>query len=176
MSQTLQAQQAVARPAGLITRLRRNHAIEHATMSLLVASRQGTRLVGRSGQGGFHIYGDAPTKRVLEAAREGLRRLQGGHRYLAVHPNCGTNLVLAGLFAGLGTYLALAGSRSRWERIGRLPFACAAAMLGIVVGRALGPHAQARLSTDADVEGMRISAVTASQWLGVTDHYVRTEG
>jgi hypothetical protein len=32
------------------------------------------------------------------------------------------------------------------------------------------------LSTDADVEGMRISAVTAGQWLGVTDHYVRTEG
>jgi len=174
-----QIQPMVHPPAGVIGlagRLRKNHALEHATMHILSEALPGSALVGRSTPGGFVIYGEAPTEVVLASAREGLRRLQAGQRQLAIHPNCGTSLVLSGAMAGLGAFLILGRrTKSLWERVLLLPLACAAATLGILVARPLGPLVQARVSTSANVRGLRIAGATSSRGAGILVHSIRTE-
>src|SRR3972149_11075566 len=93
--------------------VRRNHALEHATVSILMGRLgPGVRMVGRATQSGFYIYGDVPTDRLEEAAAEGLARLKRGEAGLAVSPLCGTNLAVAGLLAGGSSPLAV-GTRGR---------------------------------------------------------------
>ncbi len=169
----------------LISRLRRNHALEHATMTVLSERQRGLRLVGRSSLWGFYIYGAVSTESLLAAAQEGLRRLKAGQRRMAIHPNCGTNLAVAGILAGLGAFLTLGISiRNRvsqkkfgfWEWLAHLPLACTAAMLGIVVARPLGPALQAHVTTQADVGDLALVGVTREEKGGVVVHHVRTEG
>jgi hypothetical protein len=165
----------------LISRVRRNHALEHATMHVLGGRYRGLRLVGRSSLWGFYIYGDVPTGGVVAAAREGLRRLRAGQRQMAIHPQCGSNLAVAGTLAGLGAFLALGGlskgrPRGVLQRLARLPLACAAATLGIILAPPLGAVLQARVTTQADVGDLRIVGVTQERKAGVLVHHVRTEG
>jgi len=164
-----------------LSRLRRNHALEHATMTVLSGRQRGLRLVGRSSLWGFYIYGDVSTESLLAAAQEGLRRLKAGQRQMAIHPNCGSNLAVAGILAGLGAFLALGGlfrsrPKSLWERLTYLPMACTAATLGIVLARPLGTALQARVTTQADVGDLRIVGVTREEKGVAIVHHVRTEG
>ena len=63
----------------LITILRQNHALEHATISLLTKKLEANvRIIGKSTFDGFYIYGDIPSKAVREAATESLIRLKWG--------------------------------------------------------------------------------------------------
>jgi len=165
----------------LISLVRRNHALEHATMHLLSKRQGNLRLVGRSSPWGFYIYGDVPTESVLKASQDGLRRLKAGHREMAIHPNCGSNLAVAGILAGLGAFLALGGltadrSKSRLDRLARLPLAFSAATLGIVLAQPLGRVLQARVTTQPDVGDLRIVDVTRETKAGITVHHVHTEG
>jgi hypothetical protein len=162
-----------------ISRVRRNHALEHATMSLLSKRRKAHGLLAHSAVSGFRIYGDVPTEDVTAAAKEGLQRLRDGEKKMAVHPTCGTNLVVAGVLAGIGAFLALGGlSRNRpknfFQSLIRLPAACTAAMVGIFLARPLGPLFQAHVTTDADVGDMRIVDITQEQRAGILVHHVRT--
>ena len=164
-----------------ISHVRRNHALEHATMHALSERHRNLRLVGRSSLWGFAIYGQVSTEDVVAAAQEGLRRLKAGQRRMAIHPNCGSNLAVAGTLAGLGAFLALGGGstsqeRSRMERLARLPFAFAAATLGIILAQPLGTALQARVTTQADVGDLHIVSVTQESRAGILVHTVRTEG
>ena len=164
-----------------ISRVRRNHALEHATIHVLSERHRDFKLMGRSSLWGFYIYGNVPTEEVLSAAQEGWRRLRAGQRQMAIRPDCGTNLVVAGVLAGLGAFLALGGlsinrDKSFWDRLARLPLAFTAAMMGIVLARPLGPTVQARVTTRADVGDMRIVGVTQERKAGIVIHHVRTEG
>ena len=148
-------------------------------MNILSQKFGGLRLVGRSSLWGFYIYGDVPTEDLIAAAQEGLRRLRSGQRQMALHPNCGTNLAVAGILAGLGAFLALGGlskdqSESVWKRLLRLPFACMAAMLGIVIAQPLGPALQSLVTTQANVGNLRLLSVTREERVGVTIHHFRT--
>ena len=51
----------------VIGSVRRNHALEHATISVL-AKKLGreTRLVGRATRNGFYLYGDMSSDRVSD--------------------------------------------------------------------------------------------------------------
>jgi hypothetical protein len=165
----------------LISRVRRNHALEHATIQVLIERLHDLKLVGRSSLWGFYIYGEVPTEAVLSAAQEGLQRLRAGQWQMAIHPNCGTNLAVAGVLAGLGTFLALGGlssnrDKSFGERLARLPLAFTAATLGIILARPLGPIVQARVTTQADVGDMRIVGVMQETKAGIVVHHVRTGG
>ena len=82
----------------VIDRTRRNHGLEHATMTLLAQTHRGVALVGRSTPAGFYLYGNVSTEAVNDAAHEALRRMKTGEHHLAVHPTCGTNFVVAGIF------------------------------------------------------------------------------
>ncbi len=93
--------------------LRRNHALEHATIVVMMEREPGRRFNGFSTDEGFFVQGVRSTGEVDSAAREALRRLRAGEKKLAVHRNCGTTIVAANLLAavfflgalGLGLYL-----------------------------------------------------------------------
>jgi hypothetical protein len=93
--------------------LRRNHALEHATIVVMMEREPGRRLNGFSTDEGFFVQGVRSTQEVDSAAREALSRLQNGEKRLAVHRNCGTTIVAANLLAavfflgalGVGLYL-----------------------------------------------------------------------
>lgn len=181
MSKTLSSPTSNLLELPLISRVRRNHALEHATIQVLSERNRDLRLVGRSSMWGFYIYGDTSTADVLVAAQEGLRRLRSGQRNMAIHPNCGTNLAVAGVLAGLGAFLALGGlspkrDRPFLDRLARLPLAFTAATLGIILARPLGPAFQAHVTTQPDVGDMHIVGVTRERKAGITIHHVRTEG
>jgi len=140
----------------LINAIRRNHALEHATISILL-NRLGhhTRVIGRAAPDGFYIYADVPTEKIRESAREGLARLQRGESHLAVSPLCGTNIAVAGILAGAASFLAL-GSSSRLER---LPNVLTAAMVAVLAAQPLGRLAQKHLTTSPDLNGVEIISV-----------------
>jgi hypothetical protein len=140
----------------MIEAVRRNHALEHATISLLL-NRSGhhTRMIGRATSDGFYIYGDVPTARIEECVKEGLQRLRNGEANLAISPLCGTNLAVAGVLAGLSSTLALGSG----GRIARLPNALVAAMFAVVVAQPLGRLAQKYLTTSPDLSQTDVVSV-----------------
>jgi len=132
----------------MIGTVRRNHALEHATISVLLTKLgRDIRLVGRATNSGFYLYGDMPADRVEESTLEALERLQHGESHLAVSPMCGTNLAVAGMLAGVASLLAL-GNRSRLERV---PNVLLASMLSMLIAQPLGRLVQKHLTTDPDL-------------------------
>jgi len=81
--------------------LRRNHALEHATIVVMMEKEPGRRLNGYSTDEGFFVQGARSLEEVDAAAREALRRLRFGEKGLAIHRNCGTTIVAANLLAGI---------------------------------------------------------------------------
>lgn len=151
-----------------IKRVRRAHALEHATVHVLSERKPDLTLMGRASVWGFTIYGDVDTAALTEAAREGLRRLQAGRSELAVHPHCGTNLAVAALLAA-GSSALVARERSPWRRAWLALSAAAAVVAG---SQALGARAQRHLTTSADVGGVTIRGVSRHQMGGLTLHRV----
>jgi hypothetical protein len=134
-----------------LSRVRRNHGLEHATLHVLSQRFPQVPMAGHSDSQGFWILGNVPQEDVVEAAHSALQRLQAGQRQLAVHPNCGTNFATAGIFAGLSAWLALAGSGNRWrDRLERLPLAMTLATLALVLSRPLGQLVQERITTSGN--------------------------
>ncbi len=141
----------------IVGSVRRNHALEHATVSVLL-SRLGpnVRLVGRAVSDGFYIYTSTLKADQLEsAADEALDRMQRGESHLAVSPLCGTNLAVGGSLAGLAALMAV-GSGDRWER---MPNVLTAAMLAVMAGQPLGRLAQKYLTTSPDLKRTRITGI-----------------
>ena len=95
--------------------LRRNHALEHATIVVMMEREPGRKFNGFSTDDGFFVQGVRSTDEVDGAAREALRRLRAGEKKLAIHRNCGTTIVAANLLAAvfflgaLGLGFALGG-------------------------------------------------------------------
>src|SRR2546428_12311549 len=134
----------------LINAVRRNHALEHATISILLSRHGPMRLVGRAVPDGFYIYGDIPTERLRELADEALTRLQCGEADLAVSPLCGTNIAVAGVLAGLGSYVALgAGPR----RAGGVSGAVMGALVAVLAPEPVGGLSPMDYRTLPDLRG-----------------------
>ena len=164
-----------------ISRVRRNHALEHATLTILSERHKNLRVAARSSLWGFYIYGNVPTEKVIAAAQEGLRRLKAGQHHMAIHQTCGTNLVIAGILAGTGALLAIGGLTKKkpagfLKLLSRLPIAWAAAVAGIALAQPLGPLLQAHVTTKADVGDLCIVDVAQERRAGLVVHHVRTEG
>jgi hypothetical protein len=155
----------------LVNSVRRNHALEHATISILLSRQGPMRIVGRAVGDGFYIYGDVATERLREFADEALARLQGGEAHLAVSPLCGTNIAVAGVLAGLGSYAAL-GTGER--RLGGVSGAIMAAMVAVVAAQPIGRLVQKHYTTSPDLEGVRIVSVQPLGKRFLRVHKVRT--
>lgn len=155
-----------------IAAVQRNHALEHATVSLLLRRlAPNTRMVGRATHEGFYIYADIPTEHVEACVAEGLERLQHGERELAVSPLCGTNFAVAGILAGLMS-LAAMGER---PRPGRVPNVLLASLLAVLAAQPLGRLVQRHVTTSPDLSEVEVVGVTSGGSGGLARyHHVRT--
>jgi hypothetical protein len=150
--------------------VRQNHALEHATIHVLSRRNPYTRIVGRSTTSGFLIYGPLETQEVARAASEALARLQQGEAYLAVHPRCGTNLVVTSVMAGTAAFGASLG-RPR-SKLDRLPLALMAATVAAIVAQPLGHRIQEVVTTTPEVDGLYIASVTRQERGSLVAHKV----
>ncbi len=144
----------------VVARIRRNHGLEHATIHVLTETvcNRG-RIAGHSDAGGFWLFGDLNQEEISVAVDEALRRLRAGQRHLAIHPNCGTNLVTSGILAGTAGAVAMTGANSSRDRLGRLPFAAFFATLALLLSRPLGTRLQQRLTTSGDPGNLEILSI-----------------
>jgi len=161
------------RATSILTRIRQNHALEHATIHLLARQHPAPRVVARSDWNGFTIYGTLDTARVVAAASEGLMRLQAGQKHLAVHPRCGTNVVVGGLVAGAASSLTLI-SKDR-SPLRRFVSFVGAALAGLLLAYPLGPVFQRHVTTSSDLTGVSIREVRREQRGSLVMHRVRVE-
>ena len=157
---------------GLWERTRKNHGLEHATISLLLQHITPNRVfAGYSIPAGFFVLGDVPTEAVEQYANEALARMKAGEADLAVSPFCGTNLVVAAALTTVGTLGALrfAGRGPRgWAR------AFSNAMWALVASRPLGRLVQKHYTTSGDVHDVTIQGVSRHQFGKLVVHWVST--
>ncbi len=161
----------------VISRLRRNHGLEHATIHMLSARHRGQSMAGRSTPSGFYLYGDLSTEAVASAAAEALQRMRSGEHHLAVHPGCGTNYVTAGMFAAVAAFLALWGSERSWRaRLGRLPTVMLATTIALIASQPVGYALQEYVTTSGVPGNLEIVDVRLLSRRPVVTHRVDTQG
>ena len=159
-----------------ISRIRRNHGLEHATIHVLTEKYKQFSAQGNSDHRGFslNIYGNLDEYQVEAAVKEAHERLRRGEHHLAVHPNCGTVLVTTASLATLAVQLvfgteSLRGDASSNNKLTKIfntgPMAVLMAALAIIVSRPLGMKLQAKYTTDGrigDMEVVRVRKVSPS--------------
>lgn len=158
----------------VIERIRRNHALEHATLHMLAERIKNLRGGGYAAPTGYYVYGNFDIEQIAWAANEAIRRMNEGQVRLAVHPGCGTNLATTGVLTGLLSFVA--GNlfrKARWQD--RLTFSLLGAMIGGFLAYPLGPWMQANVTTSADMHGMRVNAIKRTEFMGMPAHFVETE-
>jgi hypothetical protein len=161
----------------IISRVRRNHGLEHATINLLSQKYPHQRFAGHSDWQGFWIVGDIPTAELLETAEKALEALRSGRRNLALHSNCGTNLVTSGMLSGLAGALGMmgAGKKAR-DKVERIPLVTTLSILALLISRPLGMLAQKHLTTSGDPQSLEIIQVAPSSHGDLPTHRVLTQG
>jgi hypothetical protein len=160
-----------------ISRIRRNHGLEHATIHILSKKYPNVHMGGMSTPRGFTIFGDVPTEVVAEAAIEALKSLRTGQADLAMHPNCGTNFAVSGLMAGTAAWLATLGTGPRFkQKLERLPLMVLLATVALILTRPLGPIVQKRITTTGDPQALELERVETIVRAGVRMHRVLTKG
>jgi hypothetical protein len=143
--------------------LRRNHALEHATIVVMMEREPGRKLNGFSTDDGFFVQGVRSISEVESAAREAMSRLQNGEKRLAIHRNCGTTIVAANLLAavlflvtlGLG-FLYLGGSYLYLMILGSV-------LLAFALRIPLSLILQRFVTTDADLTNAEVGWVEPAQ-------------
>lgn len=140
-----------------MTRIRRHHALEHATIRILNRRLPHVRFAGWSSPGGFYVYGNATTLQVQEAIAEALTRFARGEHHLAIHPHCGTNLVTAGMLVGLTSFASMLPGDQRARRT-RLPLVLLLSTLALLLAQPLGLAVQQHVTTEANLES--VSGIT----------------
>ncbi|HKJ26744.1 MAG TPA: DUF6391 domain-containing protein [Anaerolineales bacterium] len=159
-----------------ISRIRRNHGLEHATIHVLTEKKKPLSVAGHSDAGGFWILGELGTEELLEAAQEALARLNNGEHDLAVHPNCGTNFATYGIFAGLGSFLALSGAKKFKDRLDRLPLAALLATVALILSQPVAYRLQREVTTSGRMFDLSITRITRTFIGNRTAHRIETKG
>ncbi|TME08391.1 MAG: hypothetical protein E6I80_10135 [Chloroflexi bacterium] len=151
-------------------RIRQNHALEHATITILSGMVPDLRVSARSSSNGFIVFGDVDLGMLRRALDEALRRLQAGETELAIHPNCGTNLAVGVSLVTLGTILGMVSGQTRT----RVASAAASSVAGLLAARPLGEFVQKHVTTLSDLEGVRVTDIFRRKLFGFTIVEVRT--
>jgi len=139
----------------IVKRTRRNHGLEHATVHVL-----NKPISGRSDAEGFWLMGDVETGEVETAAHEALRRMRGGEHQLALHPNCGTNLLTTATMASLAALVGSIGTkRGAADLFGRLPTIVLLTVGAIVISEPVGMNLQKYFTTLGDPGNLEITGV-----------------
>ncbi len=158
----------------LLEDIRRNHALEHATVHMLSRRVRGLKAAGYSLPGGFAIVGALETELVEDAAAEALARLRRGEAQWALHPNCGTSLLTTGLMATLASLFSLQINRRPEERLLRLPTAVLLTMTAMILSRPLGLNIQRHVTTQANMGTVSVARVVRLTDRPVPVHWVET--
>jgi hypothetical protein len=137
--------------------IRRNHALEHATINVLEKYAGGRLpLSGLAQKNGFIISGTQTQDPdlVVEAAQEGLNLLKKGECQLAIHRNCGTSIAIANFIAALLflIFLIQTGHFSIFTIV-------IALFLANLLGPYLGKFTQKYFTTSCDVEDLEIIGI-----------------
>jgi len=162
---------------GPISRIRRNHALEHATLNILTRKNPKLKLAGYSDLRGFWIVGNISTEDLQKAADEGLVRLNRGEVALAIHQNCGTNFAATGFLAGTAGWIGMLGVGSGFrKKINRLPMVVTLVTLTLILSQPVGPLIQSKITTSPQMEEMRIMEITRFYRRGLPMHRIITKG
>lgn len=146
--------------ANLLRRVQRNHALEHATINMLSRRYPKAHLIGLSGPGGFTLLTSLTAEEIVPAVRQALAALKSGDVALAVHENCGTNLVVTAALTTLATFIGLGLQRKRKARdlLERVPQAMVLNALAVMAATPLGHWVQENVTTDSDVRDLEIAS------------------
>lgn len=159
-----------------ISRVRRNHALEHATIHILSRRYPGQQFAGHSDTGGFWMLGNVDTEEMANAVTEALSRLQNGEKSLAIHQNCGTNFVTYGFAAGLASLIALLGAKDTKSKLERLPLVSVFATVALILAQPLGYRVQQRITTESNPGELQILDVIRSLRGNMVAHRITTRG
>ena len=151
-------------------RVRQNHALEHATITILSGHLPELRVSARSTSQGFTVFGDVDLCILRRSLDEALSRLQAGEAGLAVHPNCGTNLVVGISLLTMGTLVSMAANRTRT----RMASAVLSSFAGVAAARPLGQLVQKYITTLPDLRGVRVTEIYRRKIFGFTVVEVHT--
>lgn len=164
--------------AQLISRVRRNHGLEHATIHVLSEKHKNFSAQGNSNHTGFslNIYGNISEEDVESAVNEAYRRMKQGEHHLAVHPNCGTVLLTTATMAALAAQASFAFEQRRQKQenmslavlLGALPTAVLAVVVSLIVSRPIGVQLQAKYTVEGDLQDMELQSVNQVQPSPVT--------
>ena len=154
-----------------LKKVRQNHALEHAMVSLLLDRDVRPPLGGYSTAGGFFIFGRVSTEVITDVAHEALHRLKRGQSELAISPYCGTNLLTGATLARILSALILRGGRRSFIRVS----IAAIAIIGAAfASRPLGEALQRRFTTLAEVPEMEITGISRLKSGSFTVHRIST--
>ncbi len=142
----------------LIRKVRRNHALEHATIHMLSRKQKDLLpIAAHSNNNGFIVFGDVPTEALESAVKEAITRLQAGESQWAIHPNCGTNLATAG---GLTTFSGWIGlGRGKKLTLDRISWTMTLMILSIMLAQPLGMRLQEHITTKSDVGDLELLSI-----------------
>ncbi|MCZ2096469.1 MAG: DUF6391 domain-containing protein [Chloroflexota bacterium] len=164
-----------------VRRVRRNHGLEHATIHLLSRKLKNLNMAGRSTANGYYLYGNVGTAEIEQAAHEALSRMRAGEHGLAIHPNCGTGLVTAGLLTSVATLAGTTGmKRGVLERLARLPSVILLSTLALIAAQPLGLSLQHYFTTLGDPGDLQIVSIRRYEFTvpiagqRMTVHFVKT--
>ncbi|MDK2871723.1 MAG: hypothetical protein PWQ16_1075 [bacterium] len=135
-------------------KLRKNHALEHATINVIEERFGPTNLAGLARVDGFYIKGFIDPILLEEAARVALLRLKRGEKDLAIHKRCGTTMAMVN-FVSAVTFLLLLFLTGYLTVLNVV----IALLISYILGPLLGPWVQRKLTTFADVSDMEIVGV-----------------
>jgi hypothetical protein len=161
----------------IVSRIRRNHGLEHATLHILAKRFPQIKMAGHSDTGGFWLLGNLPLEEVQSAVAEAETRLRAGEYSLAIHPNCGTNLAVGGTLAGLAGSVAMLGAGSRIrDKLERIPLAITLATLALIFSQPLGSLFQSNLTTSGELGNLKVRGIDVSPRGRITAYRVITHG
>jgi len=161
----------------VVSRVRRNHGLEHATLHVLAERYPRVSMAGHSDPDGFWIVGDVPTDAVEEAVTTALHRLQSGEKELAIHPNCGTNFVASGFIAGMAAWIGMLGAgKSLRAKMERIPMVISLTTMALFFAQPVGLMLQSRVTTSGEPGNLHLTSVILTQQGRFPSHRVLTDG
>ena len=152
-----------------LSRVRRNHALEHATINILSQNHKGFSAQGNSTPQGFNlnIFGEISEEDVAAAVKEAHDRLNKGEDNLALHPNCGTVLLTTATLATLAAQATFSLERRRQSSprfglpvlIASLPMTVLAVLIALIASKPLGMALQAHYTVEPNLGELQITRV-----------------
>ncbi len=153
--------------------LRKNHALEHATVNILEQEYGYQGLAGYAEDSGFYIIGAVNIWTVEEAARRGLALLNQGFSKLAIHTRCGTSITAANFISAV-IFLFLLFYTGNFSIFNML----IAIVMANLAGPLLGQLLQRYFTTSSNVREMEIVSAGYTErkfWNSPVKVFVKTE-